>query len=57
VITGVSDKGVYVRIANPPVEGRVLENEQGLDVGDVAQVKLLHTNPQRGFIDFAAVRT
>jgi exoribonuclease-2 len=57
VITGVSDKGVYVRIANPPVEGRVLENGQGLDVGDVAQVKLLHTNPQRGFIDFAAVRT
>jgi exoribonuclease-2 len=57
VVTGVSDKGVYVRIPDPPVEGRVMQNEQGLDVGDQTEVKLLHTNPQRGFLDFAAIRT
>ena len=57
VVTGVSDKGVYVRIPNPPVEGRVMQNEKGLDVGDQVQVKLLHTNPQRGFLDFAALQT
>src|ERR1700761_7013494 len=53
VITGVSDKGTYVRVFDPPVEGRVMRGEQGLDVGDVLNVKLLHTDPQHAFIDFA----
>jgi exoribonuclease-2 len=52
VITGASDKGVYVRIFNPPVEGKVVQGERGLDVGDVADVTLLHTDPQHAFIDF-----
>jgi exoribonuclease-2 len=52
VITGANDKGVYVRIFNPPVEGKVVRGEQGLDVGDVADVTLLHTDPQHAFIDF-----
>jgi exoribonuclease-2 len=53
VITGANDKGVYVRIFDPPVEGKVVRGEQGLDVGDVANVTLLHTDPQHAFIDFA----
>lgn len=53
VVTGVTPKGVFVRVPHPPVEGRVMRGEQGLDVGDQVQVKLLHTDPQRGFIDFA----
>ena len=52
VITGASDKGVYVRVFNPPVEGRVMRGEQGLEVGDTVDVTLLHTDPQRAFIDF-----
>jgi VacB/RNase II family 3'-5' exoribonuclease len=52
VITGASDKGVYVRVFNPPVEGRVIRGEQGLEVGDTVNVKLLHTDPQHAFIDF-----
>jgi VacB/RNase II family 3'-5' exoribonuclease len=52
VITGVTPKGTFVRITNPPAEGLVVRGEQGLDVGDQVQVKLLETNPQKGFIDF-----
>jgi VacB/RNase II family 3'-5' exoribonuclease len=52
VITGANDKGVYVRVFNPPVEGRVMRGEQGLDVGDTVDVTLLHTDPQHAFIDF-----
>jgi exoribonuclease-2 len=52
VVTGNVDKGVFVRILNPPVEGRVVRGEQGLDVGDRLKVKLLATDPVRGHIDF-----
>ena len=55
VVTGSSDKGVYVRVIDPPFEGRVIQNEEGLDVGDRVSVKLLHTDPERAFIDFAKV--
>jgi len=52
VVTGVTNKGVFVRVADPPVEGRLMHGEQGLDVGDRVNVKLLATDPERGFIDF-----
>jgi VacB/RNase II family 3'-5' exoribonuclease len=52
VVTGVTPKGVFVRITDPPVEGRVMRGEQGLDVGDRVQVTLLSTDVARGFIDF-----
>ena len=52
VVTGVTPKGVFVRITDPPVEGRLMRGEQGVDVGDRIQVTLLSTDPQRGFIDF-----
>jgi exoribonuclease-2 len=55
VVTGSSDKGVYARVIEPPFEGRVVEGEHGLDVGDVVRVKLIHTDPVRAFIDLARV--
>ena len=55
VVTGASPKGTYARIFDPPAEGRIERGEEGLDVGDRVKVKLVHTDPERGFIDFHRV--
>ena len=55
VVTGASGKGVYVRVIQPPFEGRVVQGGDGLDVGERVNVKLIHTDPARAFIDFAKV--
>jgi exoribonuclease-2 len=52
VVTGVTPKGVFVRVANPIAEG-ILVHGQGVDVGDQLRVKLISTDPQRGYLDFA----
>ena len=53
IVTGATSKGTWVRIFEPPAEGRVVQGEAGLDVGDRVRVKLIHTDPERGFVDFA----
>jgi exoribonuclease-2 len=53
VVTGVTPKGVFVRILQPPAEGRLMRGEAGLAVGDQLRVSLLSTDPVRAFIDFA----
>jgi exoribonuclease-2 len=55
VVTGADQKGTYVRVVDPPVEGRIIQGEHGLDVGDPVTVKLVDTNPQKAYIDFAKV--
>ncbi|MBA3452839.1 MAG: RNB domain-containing ribonuclease [Deltaproteobacteria bacterium] len=55
VVTGASPKGTYARLFRPPAEGRVVRGERGLDVGDKIRVKLVDTEPTRGFIDFITV--
>jgi exoribonuclease R len=57
VITGANDKGTYVRIFDPPVEGKIVSGANGLDVGDTVDVTLVHTDPQHAFIDFSHVNT
>ncbi len=52
VVTGASPKGTWVRIFQPPIEGKLAQGFQGLDVGDRVHVKLVHTDVERGFIDF-----
>ena len=53
VVTGASEKGTWARIFAPPVEGKIVRGEEGLEVGDKVRVKLLSTDVERGFIDFA----
>lgn len=53
VVTGVAPKGVFVRVLDPPLEGKLVRGEQGVDVGDTVRVTLVNADPQRGFIDFA----
>lgn len=55
IVTGASDKGTWARISGPAAEGKVVSGFEGLDVGDLVRVKLLHTNVAKGFIDFARV--
>lgn len=55
LVTGASPQGTWVRVFNPPVEGRIERGQEGLDVGDRVRVKLLRTDPERGFIDFARI--
>jgi len=52
IVTGASEKGTWVRIFHPPIEGKVVRRFQGLDVGDRVHVKLIGTDVERGFIDF-----
>ena len=52
IVTGAGPKGTYVRVLKPPVEGRVMRGERGMDVGDRVFVRLVGANPERGFIDF-----
>jgi len=53
LVTGVTEHGTFVRLLRPPAEGRVVRGERGMDVGDRVRVKLLSTDPEKGFIDFA----
>jgi len=53
IVTGAADKGTWVRLLQPPTEGRLMQGTEGLQVGDQVRVKLIHTDVQRGFIDFA----
>ena len=52
VVTGNTPKGVFVRVLNPPAEG-ILVGGQHVDVGDQLKVKLVSTDPRRGYLDFA----
>jgi len=51
-VTGASDSGTWVRLLEPPVEGRMVAGVSGLDVGDSVRVELMSTDVERGYIDF-----
>lgn len=55
IVTGASEKGTWVRISRPAVEGKMVRGAAGLDVGDRLQVELVHADVSRGFIDFIRV--
>jgi len=55
IVTGASEKGTWVRLFNVPVEGKLMQGFEGLDVGDRLRVKLTSVDVEQGFIDFKKV--
>ena len=53
IVTGVTPKGTFVRVMQPHMEGLLAQGAQGLHVGDRLRAKLVRTDVQHGFIDFA----
>jgi exoribonuclease-2 len=51
IVTGASEKGTWVRLLHPPVEGRLVSGFKGLDVGHKLRVQLIRTDVDRGYID------
>ena len=52
IVTGASEKGTWVRLLTIPVEGKLEQGFEGLDVGDQIRVQLIMVDVQQGFIDF-----
>jgi len=52
IVTGASEKGTWVRLFDPPIEGRLDSGFEGVDVGQQLRVELVSTNVERGYIDF-----
>ena len=55
IVTGASEKGTWVRLLNIPVEGKLVDGFEGLDVGERVRVQLIDTNVEQGYIDFKKV--
>jgi len=53
LITGRTDEGTWVRIFEPPAEGRLRGDLPSLRVGQSVRVRLVFTSVERGFIDFS----
>ena len=54
-VTGVADKGTFVRLFRPPVEGRLVVGCENCQVGDRLRVQLVYTDVERGYIDLKRV--
>jgi len=52
IVTGAADKGTWVRLLHPPIEGRLVAGFEGMDVGHRLRVQLVRTDVERGYIDF-----
>jgi VacB/RNase II family 3'-5' exoribonuclease len=55
IVTGASDKGTWVRLLHPPIEGRLESGSQGMDVGRALRVQLVRADVQRGYLDFRII--
>ena len=56
IVTGASEKGIYVRLEAPPVEGRVVRGERGMDIGEKVRVRLMRLEIEKGYIDFEGLK-
>jgi exoribonuclease-2 len=55
IVTGAASKGTWVRLFHPPIEGKLVHGFEGVDVGHRIRVQLVHTDVERGYIDFKRV--
>ena len=55
IVTGASDKGTWVRLLHPPIEGKLVSGLRDMDVGHRLRVQLVRTDVERGYIDFAGL--
>ncbi len=55
LVTGAALKGTWVRILTPPVEGKLIQGFEKIEVGDKIRVRLVHVDVAKGFIDFIRV--
>jgi ribonuclease R len=55
LVTGAGPKGTWVRLLDPPVEGKLAAGAAGADVGDRIRVRLASADVERGYLDFARV--
>jgi exoribonuclease-2 len=53
IVTGKTEHGTFVRVMQPHIEGMLAQGAHGLDVGDKIRARLIRTDVQRGYIDFA----
>lgn len=52
IVTGAGQNGTWVHTFTPPIDGRVVQGYEHLDVGDKTKVTLIHVDVEKGFIDF-----
>jgi len=48
IVTGAAEKGTWVRLLQPPIEGRLAGGFEGMDVGHRLRVQLISTDVERG---------
>jgi exoribonuclease-2 len=54
IVTGASDKGTWVRLLHPPIEGKLVSGFERLEVGHRLRVQLIRADVERGYIDLSA---
>jgi exoribonuclease II len=55
VVTGAGVHGTWIRVFEPPVEGKLVHGHEGLQIGQRLRAKLISVDVAKGFIDFVKV--
>ncbi|SRR5581483_4930004 len=53
IITGVTSHGIWARLFDPPIEGKIVEGPSHLQVGDRVTLKLVNVDILKGYINFS----
>lgn len=55
IVAGVTEKGTWVRLFNPAVDGKIIRGAEMLKVGQKISVQLKRVDIKKGFLDFVCV--